>query len=210
MMSTSPTNPTSLTNPLFPVFLKLENLRVLLVGGGKIGTEKINALLNNYSKAQVHVVADWVSDEMRAVLTLNPHVHLTQRKFESSDLNDADVVIVAINDRIVSQSIAQLAKSLRLLTNVADTPDLCDFYLGSIVQKGALKIAISTNGLSPTIAKRLREFLTDLIPDSINLSLENLAQIRKQSRWGFEEKVEKLNQITEVLKNQTTQYEGSN
>ena len=204
------TNPTSLTNPLFPVFLKLENLRVLLVGGGKIGTEKINALLNNYNKAQVHVVADWVSEEMRAVLTLNPHVQLTQRKFESSDLNEADVVIVAINDRVVSQSIAQQAKSLRLLTNVADTPDLCDFYLGSIVQKGALKIAISTNGLSPTIAKRLREFLTDLIPDAINLSLENLAQIRKQSGWGFEEKVEKLNQITEVLKNQTAQHEGSN
>ncbi len=204
------TNPTSLTNHLFPVFLKLENLRVLLVGGGKIGTEKINALLNNYNKAQVNVVADWVSEEMRAVLTLNPHVQLTQRKFESSDLNEADVVIVAINDRVVSQSIAQQAKSLRLLTNVADTPDLCDFYLGSIVQKGALKIAISTNGLSPTIAKRLREFLSDLIPDAINLSLENLAQIRKQSRWGFEEKVEKLNQITEVLKNQTTQHEGSN
>jgi siroheme synthase-like protein len=82
---------------------------------------------------------------------------------------------------------------------VADTPDLCDFYLSSIVQKGDLKIAISTNGKSPTIAKRLKEVLIDLIPDEMENILNNMSKIRDKIKGGFAEKVRQLNELTKSI-----------
>jgi siroheme synthase-like protein len=85
--------------------------------------------------------------------------------------------------------------------NVADTPDLCDFYLSSIVQKGNMKIAISTNGKSPTVAKRIREVLSEMIPDEMEEVLASLGEIRNRLRGDFSEKVRELNKITSVLVN---------
>jgi siroheme synthase-like protein len=82
---------------------------------------------------------------------------------------------------------------------VADTPDLCDFYLGSIVQKGDLKIAISTNGKSPTLAKRIKEFLNEIIPDDIQQLLDNLQTYRNTLKGDFQDKVKELNDLTASL-----------
>ena len=87
----------------------------------------------------------------------------------------------------------------KLLLNVADTPELCDFYLGSIVQKGNLKIAISTNGKSPTIAKRVKEQINELVPDEIESVLQNMQIIRNGIKGDFAEKVKQLNELTQVL-----------
>jgi siroheme synthase-like protein len=89
--------------------------------------------------------------------------------------------------------------------NVADTPELCDFYLGSIVQKGNLKIAISTNGKSPTIAKRIKEVLNETIPDEINDLLNNMQSIRDKMSVDFAEKVKRLNELTKTLTEKTNQ-----
>ncbi|MEI4913981.1 NAD(P)-dependent oxidoreductase, partial [Klebsiella pneumoniae] len=84
------------------------------------------------------------------------------------DVDGADIVIIGINDKTKSAEISEVAKGKNKLVNVADTPDLCDFYLSSVVQKGNVKIAISTNGKSPTVAKRLKEVLNEAIPAEIN------------------------------------------
>ncbi len=83
--------------------------------------------------------------------------------------------------------------------NVADTPELCDFYLGSIVDKGNLKIAISTNGKSPTIAKRMKEQLNELIPDEIEGVIQNMHSIRQDLKGDFAEKVRQLDDLTKLL-----------
>ncbi|WP_442946002.1 precorrin-2 dehydrogenase/sirohydrochlorin ferrochelatase family protein, partial [Ohtaekwangia sp.] len=80
--------------------------------------------------------------------------------------------------------------------NVADTPDLCDFYLGSVVTKGNLKIGVSTNGKSPTISKRIREYLEEALPDDTNDLLENMQKIRDQIKGDFSHKVKVLNELT--------------
>ena len=96
------------------------------------------------------------------------------------------------------------------LVNVADKPELCDFYLGSIVKKGSVKIAISTNGKSPTIAKRLKEVINDLIPEEMEDVLQNMQTIRQGMNGDFDEKVKQLNDITKVLvAKQTTLKEAS-
>ncbi len=76
---------------------------------------------------------------------------------------------------------------------------MCDFYLGSIVNKGNLKIAISTNGKSPVLARRMREFLEQEIPDNIDKTLTYLNQYRSNLKGNFNEKLRRLNKVTEVL-----------
>ena len=107
-----------------------------------------------------------------------------------------ELVILATNNNDLNTKIKRLTKERRLLCNVADKPDLCDFYLGSIVQKGDLKIAISTNGKSPTVAKRIKEFLNEEIPGSIQEVLENMGAIRDKLKGDFEHKVKSLNEVT--------------
>ncbi|HTE09849.1 MAG TPA: TSUP family transporter [Chitinophagaceae bacterium] len=186
-------------NRLFPVFLKIEELNVLLVGGGNVGLEKLNAILQNAPAASIWVVATEISAGIKQLAANYPHVVLEERPFQEPDLNDKDVVIVAVNDKMVSNYVRVLAKEKKLLVNVADTPEQCDFYLGSIVQKGDLKIAISTNGKSPTIAKRMREQLNELIPDEIEGVLNNMHTIRQELKGDFTDKVKQLDDLTKVL-----------
>jgi uncharacterized protein len=106
---------------------------------------------------------------------------------------------VAVNNKETSSVIRSLAKQRKLLVNVADTPELCDFYLGSVVQKGSVKIAISTNGRSPTMAKRLKEIFQDALPDELENVVENMHRIRAKLNGNFSAKVKKLDAITSVL-----------
>ncbi len=190
---------TQTENKLFPVFLKLENFRVLIVGGGKVAHEKVSAILNNSPKTEITLVGAQVSDEIKQFRVTHPNLTIHQRSFEETDLNEIDFVISAVNNKETSLEIKHLAQERNLLTNVADTPEQCDFYLGSIVQKGQVKIAISTNGKSPTLAKRLRETLDESIPNEINDAVDNLVQIRKYLEGDFTQKVNQLNEITSVL-----------
>lgn len=186
-------------NHLFPVFFKLDQLQVLVVGAGNVGCEKVSAILQNCPAARVTVVATWFAPEMAQITEGYANVTLVQKEFSCGDLFGKDLVIAATADKALNSCIWEKAKASRVLINVADTPSLCDFYLGSVVQKGNLKIAISTNGKSPTIAKRLREVLTDTIPDQLENVLHNLQSIRDRLKGDFADKVKKLNEITSVL-----------
>jgi siroheme synthase-like protein len=186
-------------NDLFPIFLKLSELNVLLVGGGNVGLEKLSAMLINSPQAKITVVASFMSQAIQDFAKDFPHITLIERPFEFSDLNHRDLVILATDNPALHASIKKVTAEQHILCNVADTPDLCDFYLGSIVRKGDLKIAISTNGKSPTMAKRIREFLDDIIPDNIQSLLDNLREIRKSIKGDFQEKIRVLNQITEEM-----------
>lgn len=183
-------------NNLFPVFLKLEELDTLLIGGGNVGLEKLSALLKSSPAARITVVASNIREEVRTLAKGAQHVRLSERAFHISDLDNIDLVVMATDDPELHQRIREEARRRRLLVNVADTPGLCDFYLGSVVTKGNLKIGISTNGKSPTIAKRIREYLEEAIPDDTNALLQNMQLIRDRLRGNFAQKVKMLNDIT--------------
>lgn len=188
-------------NTLFPVFLKLDNddLHLLIVGGGYVGLEKIEAVLGNSPEATVTLVSPQIREEIQNLAAQKPRVTLIQRKFRDEDLDGKDLVLVATNDKEENKRIKQVARTRHLLCNVADTPDYCDFYLSSVVKKGNLKVAISTNGMSPTLAKRLREVLTEALPDDLETAMAQLKEVRDMLRGDFAYKVEELNRITEVL-----------
>lgn len=194
-----PSSKSAVSNRLFPVFLQLERLRLLIVGGGPVAMEKLQAVLINAPCTRIKMVAISFDEDLIHLAKAKEHVELIQKKYSSGDLYDADIVIVAVNDIETAEEIRNDAKARKILVNVADKPAFCDFYLGSIVQKGNLKLAISTNGKSPTIAKRLKETLNDVLPSELDAVLDNMQDIRKKMTGDFATKVKKLNEITTVL-----------
>lgn len=188
-------------NQLFPIFLKLNNpnLHVLVIGGGNVGLEKLSALLANSPGATITLVAPSILQDIRVLTSQYPKLSLIERKFLDHDLDDKDLVLAATDDKEENERIYHLARARHLLVNVADTPDLCDFYLSSIVQKGNLKVAISTNGLSPTMAKRLKETLNEALPEDLETALQQLRQVRELLKGDFTYKVQELNRITQNL-----------
>ncbi|WP_154853712.1 precorrin-2 dehydrogenase/sirohydrochlorin ferrochelatase family protein [Cyclobacterium xiamenense] len=186
-------------NELYPIFLKVHQLETLLVGAGFVGLEKLTFLLKSSPHATVTVVSVEISDEIREIARNNPRIRLIQDAYHSRYLDQKHLVIAATNFPEVNKTVYRDAKERYLLVNVADTPEFCDFYLGGIVTKGNVKIAISTNGKSPTTAKRLRQLLEETIPEDINEMVENINKYRDTLKGDFEYKVEALNKLTEGL-----------
>ncbi|PZX59830.1 precorrin-2 dehydrogenase/sirohydrochlorin ferrochelatase [Algoriphagus ratkowskyi] len=188
-------------NHLYPIFLKVHELNVLLIGGGNVGTEKLQFLLKSSPQAQVTAVSREFSQDFLELASSTDTVTLIEDSYDEKYLGGKHIVIAATDDKAVNRQIRDEAKERYLLVNVADTPDLCDFYLGGIVTKGNLKIAISTNGKSPTAAKRIRQLLEEILPDEFDDLLENLNSYRASLKGDFEYKVKAMNELTEGLVN---------
>lgn len=187
-------------NGLFPIFIKIGELKTLLVGGGNVGLEKLEALLKNNPEAIVKLVSITIKDEIKELAAAHDNITLFERAYEPTDLDEAEVVMLATDNTNLHVVVREEAKSRKLLVNVADTPHLCDFYLGSTVKKGNLKIGISTNGKSPTLSKRFREMLEEILPEEIDDLLDNLQAIRNDLKGDFAYKVIKLNEVTASLR----------
>src|SRR5690606_28090199 len=123
-------------NTLFPIFVKMNQIQTLLVGAGPVGLEKLQAIFRSSPLAKVKIVAEQIIPEVFEFIADKESIQLEQRLFEESDLEGKVLVVVASNNPELNQHIRALTIERHILLNVADKPDLCDFYLGSIVQKG--------------------------------------------------------------------------
>lgn len=187
-------------NPLYPVFFKLDKLKMLIVGAGEVGMEKLHFILKSSPNANIKIVATWAADDVSELIANYPStVQLVLKEFEPEDVLWADLVVAATNFEEINKQVYHAAKEQGKIVNIADTPDLCDFYMGSIVTRGDLKVAISTNGKSPTFAKRFRQLLEEILPAETNQLLNNLKVFRDQLKGNFEHKVKELNKLTETL-----------
>lgn len=185
-------------NELYPIFLKPHELNLLVVGGGNVALEKLGFLFKSSPRARVTLVAPMIRDACRE-LAGQHQVHLLEQRYHPGVLEGKHLVIAATDDPQVNLQVFRDCRQRQLLVNVADHPQLCDFYMGGIVTKGHLKLAISTNGKSPTAAKRLRQFFEQVLPDSLDELLENLHSYRETLKGDFEEKVQHLNEFTKRL-----------
>jgi siroheme synthase-like protein len=141
---------------LFPMFVKLVGRRVVVVGGGEIATGKIASL--RQSGANVHIVSPALNSAL-ATLVRENKIEWSEKEFTPGDLEGAFLVIAATSIPTVNESVYRAADARGLLCNAVDDIQNCHFYYGSIVQRGDLQIAISTNGKSPALAQRLRREL---------------------------------------------------
>ena len=187
-------------NELYPVFLKVSNLHILIVGGGNVALEKLTFLLKSSPNAQVEMVSPMFREET-IELANKFNIKMNVAPYNASYLKGKHMAIATTDNVPVNEQVYHDCRAQQILVNVADNPPFCDFYMGGIVTKGNVKIAISTNGKSPTTAKRLRQFFEDVIPENIDDLVKNLNEYRKTIKGDFEEKVETLNEFTKGLVN---------
>lgn len=185
-------------NSLYPIFLKISQLNVLIVGGGYVGFEKLSFMLKSSPEARVTLLSKEFSSSIKELAEAH-QIPMIQRAYAPNILHKKHLVIAATNDVEVNKQIYHDAKARNILVNVADTPNFCDFYLGGIVTKGNLKLAISTNGKSPTFAKRLRQFFEEVLPEDTDELIENLQLYRATLQGELKEKTEILNKHTASL-----------
>lgn len=185
-------------NTLFPVFLKADQLRFLIAGSGATALEKYHTLRKNSLKSFITVFGVDDSSWMELVSSDN---NLLFKK--TNPLNEDhfpfDVVIAATRDHSFNAALRIFCKQKRILFNAADMPDLCDFYLASTLQKGNLKVAISTNGLSPALGIQLKSMLDECLPDDLDHIAEELNRIRYELKQKLNDPKEKLKEITSAL-----------
>jgi precorrin-2 dehydrogenase/sirohydrochlorin ferrochelatase len=127
------------------------------------------------------------------------YVTLIEDKYQKKYLKGKHIVVATTDVPEVNVQVWKDCRAEDKLVNVADNPPYCDFYMGGIVTKGNVKVAISTNGKSPTTAKRLRQFFEEVIPENIDDLVKNLNEYRKTIKGDFEQKVETLNEFTKGL-----------
>jgi len=167
----------------FPAFLKLDNKKILIVGDGHIAYEKLEHLLDFSS--DISVIALELSDEMDSAIKKN-HLNFEKRGYETGDIKEFAVVIVAVDDIPLQAKIFEESKQYNCLCNSVDSVDYCDFIFPSYIKRDDLTIAVSTSGTSPAMAKHLRKYLQDLIPSDIGEFLREMKNLRETLPKGKE------------------------
>ena len=161
----------------YPICLDIQNRNCLVVGGGSVGTRKVITLLN--CGADVTVVSPAASAHLQE-LANNGSIILKNRTFRFSDLAGMFLVCSATDNQDLNRQIHAKAEDLGLLCNVADRPEVCNFILPSIVNRGDLIIAISTSGQSPALAKKLRQDLQKVFGNEYAEFLKLMGAVRKK------------------------------
>jgi uroporphyrin-III C-methyltransferase/precorrin-2 dehydrogenase/sirohydrochlorin ferrochelatase len=161
---------------LFPMFAKIASKHCLVVGAGTVALQKIQALLQ--CGAIVHVTAPQANASVRQ-LADSGEISLALRTYEDGDLRDKFLVILATNDSDLHRRICHRCNERNILVNTVDEPALCDFYFGSTIQRGALQIAISTSGQSPSSAKVIRQSIEKLLAEEAGDVLDKLGVLRR-------------------------------
>jgi precorrin-2 dehydrogenase / sirohydrochlorin ferrochelatase len=162
---------------LFPVFLKLEGKRCLVVGGGKVAYRKILDLLD--CGADITAVAEDPIPECTEIAEKGK-LTLLARCFRPEDIEGAFLVFAATDDDEVNAEVSDLARRKGILANIVDDPAKCDFFSGSVVKRGPLQIAISTGGSSPSISQKIRRELEERYSESYGEFIDTAGEIRKE------------------------------
>ncbi|GEK08588.1 siroheme synthase CysG [Pseudoalteromonas peptidolytica] len=165
-----------------PIFTKLENKPVLIIGGGEVALRKCRAFLK--VNAAITLVAPIFCSELET-LAAEAQVTLRNKKFDETDLDNAMLVIAATDIEAVNAEVAQLAEARNLFVNVVDDQPKCNFIFPSIVDRNPITIAISSAGTAPVLARRLREKLETLIPQHIGPLANLVGQFRHKVKSRF-------------------------
>jgi len=168
----------------YPIFLDVLDKPVLLVGGGHVADEKLGKLVEHGAK--VTIVAPELIAPVRAFVDRG-QAQWEQREFRAGDTEGYFLVMVATDNGAVNRTVADEARSRKILVNAADDAANCDFILPSLVRRGEIAIASSTGGTSPAMARWLRERLEEFMSDDVVALADLLADVRRSIRAGDRE-----------------------
>lgn len=165
----------------YPIMLDLAGRPCLLVGGGPVAERKIDGLLA--ADARVTVVSPSLTSALLS-LAAEARLHWRPREYVAGDAAGFALVMVATSDASVSEAIAAECRARGVWINCADDPGRCDFILPAVFRRGALTVAVSTGGVSPTMARLVREELEARLPDDVAPLTDVMADVRRSLREG--------------------------
>lgn len=167
----------SLADQLYGAFLRLRGKKCVVIGGGRVAERKVRSLLP--CEARVTVIAPHLTAWLQEKAAENQILHLA-RPYQPGDVKDAFFVIAATPSPEVNRAVAEEADACGRLVNVVNQPERCNLMVPSMVRRGPLQIAISTSGLSPAVARRLRGELERLIGPEYLQFLQWMAEARQR------------------------------
>ncbi|KUO50448.1 MAG: hypothetical protein APF76_07250 [Desulfitibacter sp. BRH_c19] len=183
---------------LYTINVNLKGRKCLVVGAGNISERKIQSLLE--CAANVSVVSPKFKTSILA-LQGHPNLTLITRPFEESDLNGMFLVISATNDRELNSKIGTICNNKNILINVVDKPEICSFFVPSILRRGDLSISISTGGKSPTLASKIKQDLSNQYGNEYERYVNILGEIRERIKTEVKDPVKRkdiLNNLMEI------------
>ncbi|MEW5798508.1 MAG: siroheme synthase CysG [Bacteroidota bacterium] len=183
-------------NILYPIFLRLKSKPVLVVGGGKIAEQKVMGLLE--VNASITVVAPKLTHRLEK-LSAKGRISVQQREYRKGDVEGFVLVFASTNNPVVHKEIFDDAGSHNIPVNVVDVPDLCNFYLASIFQNGDLKVAVSTNGKSPTLGKIIRDRIAKEFGKGYPELLDTLGEIRPYVHSAYAESEKRKEVLVKIV-----------
>ncbi|KAG5927309.1 hypothetical protein E4U42_002368 [Claviceps africana] len=160
---------------------QIKDKKVLIVGGGEVAAGRILNCLNADANVVVVCPSAGLNPEVAHRVAENQITHI-DRIFEPSDLDGAEMVMVAVDDPAASTAIWKLCKQRKIPANIADVPPECDFYFGSIHRDGPLQIMVSTNGKGPRLAAAIRKFIASKLPRNAGNAIESIGLLRAKLR----------------------------
>jgi siroheme synthase-like protein len=176
---------------LYPVFLKLTGRQVLVVGGGTVATSKLAALRR--AGAAITVVAPAVSPEIA-----RSGVEIRRRRFRAGDL-DGPWLVVSAATPAVNRAVARAAERRRLFVNAVDDPPAASAYLGGVLRRDGVTVAISTNGHAPALAGLLREGIDELLPRDLDRWVRRARAVKRRQRRTAVPMAERRPQLLQAL-----------
>lgn len=188
---------------LFPIFLKLEHKDILIVGGGKVAYEKLLSLKNTLHS--ITIIADRISEKIIAEKEKGEiHIHLIERKVELTDLENRYLIIIATDNPTLNTNLVLYARQKKIWVNSVDDPKNCDFYTASVLDRGPVRVAISTEGRFAGLSRTIRRVLDLLLPVGDEALLNQLTEVRSEIRnqlVDFESRNKILKEILVDLEN---------
>ena len=167
----------------FPMFVDMEGLKILVVGGGALATEKLEKLLD--FTQEITVISKDFSPSAKQLIQNHDLKHFT-RVYKTGDIKGFDIVIVATDTQKLHQEIYEESRGQRVWVNSVDNTDYCDFIFPSYVKKDDLTVAFSTGGASPAFAKQIRRHFEKIIPESVGAFLSQMKELRRTIPKGKE------------------------
>jgi siroheme synthase-like protein len=163
----------------YPVFLEMKDRRCVVIGGGAVAERKVEGLAA--VGANVTVISPSITDGLRELLERGVIRHVA-REYQTGDRAGYDLVFVATDNPEINAVVSSEARSLRIWVNSADDPDHCDFILPGVIRRGDLAVAVSTSGVSPAVARAIREELDEYFTADYARFVQIAGEVRRELR----------------------------
>ncbi|MCS7263874.1 MAG: bifunctional precorrin-2 dehydrogenase/sirohydrochlorin ferrochelatase [Armatimonadetes bacterium] len=188
---------------LLPVMLKVSGKKCVVVGGGEVAAQKVNQLLE--CNASILVVSPELCDNL-AELEKQGRIQWLPIRYEPSVLEGAFLVFACTDETEVNRRVFSECEERKIWCNVVDVPELCSFYMPSILRRGDLVIAVSTSGNSPAFARRVRLFLENIISDDFGFLVALLGEMKVEMRESLKTVEERRKFIEQVWESDVWRY----